>query len=55
MLRDEKTIINEGKNRYRNFEIFYTFFKNIENQRKMQSRKDRRKGRVLSNANINIT
>ena len=35
MLRDKKTIINEGKNRYRNFEIFYMFFKDIENWRKI--------------------
>jgi len=31
MLRDEETIVNERKNRNRNFEIFYMFFKNIEN------------------------
>jgi len=35
MLRGKKTIVNKGKNRYSNFEIFYMFFKDIENQRKI--------------------
>ena len=54
VLSDEETIINKGKDRNGDSEIFQSVFQNIEKWGKIQSGKDWRKSGFLTHSNIDI-